>query len=263
MRAPCSPALLSFLSPCVLPLVPPYLCFIGGVTFEQLTDDQQAEAGLKRRVLLAAFAFVLGFAVVLHSPSAQRPPWLVRPIARHYDLLGQDRRWDHHRSRPALSRPVFKIAFLAARSPLSSGTKTGGPDWRLHHRHGLRFRLDPLRRPCAGRDPIRRRQRGVRCSTAPRYCSVYALGIGLPFILAAAAIGPFMTFMQRFRRLSRPDRTGHGRPLVLTGVLFITGSMNEIGFLAPGDVSSSRAYWLIRTFDLFSNRSRISGQKGT
>ena len=59
---------------------------------------------------------------------------------------------------------------------------------------------------------------------------VYALGIGIPFLLAAAAIGPFMGLMKRFRPwLGRIEQVMGGL-LVLTGVLFITGSMNEIGF---------------------------------
>ena len=65
---------------------------------------------------------------------------------------------------------------------------------------------------------------------------VYALGIGIPFILAALAIGPFMRFMQRFRRYLGRIEQAMGGLLVLTGILFITGSMNEIGF------------WLLETF---------------
>ena len=56
--------ILSFLSPCVLPLVPPYLCFLGGVTFDQLTGEEAADRLLRRRVLYASAAFVLGFMTV-------------------------------------------------------------------------------------------------------------------------------------------------------------------------------------------------------
>jgi len=54
--------LLSFVSPCVLPLVPPYLVFIAGVSLEELTAQESGSQG--RRVMLRALAFVLGFTSV-------------------------------------------------------------------------------------------------------------------------------------------------------------------------------------------------------
>src|SRR5690554_1699302 len=60
--------LISFLSPCVLPLVPAYLCFMAGTTLEDLTDTQsrgpEAARALNRRVLASAIGFVLGFTTV-------------------------------------------------------------------------------------------------------------------------------------------------------------------------------------------------------
>src|SRR5665213_3026187 len=55
--------LVSFLSPCVLPLVPPYLCYMAGVSLDQLTG-QAAEEVARHRVMLSALAFVLGFSTV-------------------------------------------------------------------------------------------------------------------------------------------------------------------------------------------------------
>ncbi len=54
--------LLSFLSPCVLPLVPPYLCFVAGASLDDLAKERDAH--LARRTFVRALAFVLGFAVV-------------------------------------------------------------------------------------------------------------------------------------------------------------------------------------------------------
>ncbi len=56
--------LLSFMSPCVLPLVPPYLCFIGGVSLSEMTDKAGPPPGANRRVFISALAFVLGFTMV-------------------------------------------------------------------------------------------------------------------------------------------------------------------------------------------------------
>ena len=56
--------LVSFLSPCVLPLVPPYLGYLGGMTIEQMTADGGLERSAWRRVVLASLCFVLGFTTV-------------------------------------------------------------------------------------------------------------------------------------------------------------------------------------------------------
>src|SRR4029450_5873077 len=56
--------LASFLSPCVLPLVPPYLGYLGGTTIEQMTDAGGIDDGVRRRVMLASLCFVLGFTTV-------------------------------------------------------------------------------------------------------------------------------------------------------------------------------------------------------
>src|SRR5690606_11123714 len=61
--------LISFLSPCVLPLVPPYLCFLGGTTFDQLTGEKIAP-DVYRRVVISAIAFVFGFTTVFISLGA-------------------------------------------------------------------------------------------------------------------------------------------------------------------------------------------------
>ena len=65
--------LLSFLSPCVLPLVPPYLCFLGGTTFDQLTGEDETPSHVYATVVLSSFAFVLGF-TRCSLFSAPRPP---------------------------------------------------------------------------------------------------------------------------------------------------------------------------------------------
>jgi cytochrome c-type biogenesis protein len=65
---------------------------------------------------------------------------------------------------------------------------------------------------------------------------VYALGIGVPFLLAALLVRPFLGLMRRFRRYLHRVEQVMGLLLVITGVLFFTGSVNEIGF------------WLLETF---------------
>ena len=56
--------LLSFVTPCVLPIVPPYLCYLTGLSFSQLAGEDAVPPGTGRRILASAAAFVLGFATV-------------------------------------------------------------------------------------------------------------------------------------------------------------------------------------------------------
>jgi cytochrome c-type biogenesis protein len=224
---------LSFLSPCVLPLVPPYLCFIGGVTFEQLTESEAADAAVKRRVMLAALAFVLGFAVVFTAFGATASV-VGQAIARHADLLAK------------IAGGIiillglhflglFKIGFLQREARFHPEQKPAGLIGAFVI--GMAFAFGWT--PCVG--PALAAILFVAGSAEQIFYGaslllVYALGIGIPFILAAALIGPFIGFMQRFRcYLGRVEQVMGGL-LVLTGVLFITGSMNEIGF------------WLLETF---------------
>ena len=61
--------LVSFLSPCVLPLVPPYLIYLTGATIEHVNNDEGTQAS-KRAVMISAVMFVLGFTTVFVAPSA-------------------------------------------------------------------------------------------------------------------------------------------------------------------------------------------------
>ncbi len=80
--------LLSFLSPCVLPLVPPYLCYLGGMTVEQLAEAQTARTASSRRVIWAALAFVLGFSTVFISLGATAT-FVGQFVAEYMDVLAK------------------------------------------------------------------------------------------------------------------------------------------------------------------------------
>ena len=64
--------LASFLSPCVLPLVPPYLGYLGGATLEQMTAEGGVERRVYRRIVLASIFFVLGFTTVFVGLGRER-----------------------------------------------------------------------------------------------------------------------------------------------------------------------------------------------
>ena len=77
--------LLSFASPCVLPLVPPYLAYIGGVSIEQLREQGAAKARVQ--VLLAALCFVAGFSTVFVALGATAS-WIGQAVSSHLGILG-------------------------------------------------------------------------------------------------------------------------------------------------------------------------------
>ncbi|MGE0630304.1 MAG: cytochrome c biogenesis CcdA family protein, partial [Hyphomicrobiaceae bacterium] len=65
--------------------------------------------------------------------------------------------------------------------------------------------------------------------TGVKLLFAYSLGLGIPFVLAAVAIRPFMGFMHRFRRHLGTVEKVMGALLIITGLLFLTGSMNIVG----------------------------------
>ncbi len=224
--------LVSFLSPCVLPLVPPYLCYMAGVSLGQLTaTDGQAVA--RRRVVLSAASFVLGFTTifVLLGAAASAIGQLVRSHLDILSLVGG-----------AIIilmglhfLGVFRFAFLDREARFNVRNQPAGP--LGSYVMGLAFAFGWT--PCIG--PVLAAILAVAGTeeTVIRGASllaVYSLGLGIPFLIAALFVGPFIRFMARFRAYLGTVEKAMGGLLVLTGVLFITGRMSDM------------AYWLLATF---------------
>jgi len=107
---------LSFLSPCVLPLVPPYLCYMAGISVEQFRGEgeRNAGAGARRAVMFAAIAFTLGFATVFVALGAGASDHR-RAVAPAHRPVGKDRRPDHHRHGAELPRGFSASASCRAK----------------------------------------------------------------------------------------------------------------------------------------------------
>ena len=217
--------LLSFLSPCVLPLVPPYLCFLGGTTFDQLTGEDETPNHVYKTVVLSSVAFVLGFTTVFvilgatatvagqlvaeNLPLLAKIAGVVIIIAGlhflgviHIPILHREARY-HADTRPAglLGAYLIGLAFAFGWTPCI------GPV------------LGSILAVAAGEDSV---------SQGVSLLFVYSLGLGIPFILAAVAIKPFMRAMQRYRGHLAVMEKVLGAFLVLTGILFLTNSMTLI-----------------------------------
>ncbi|MEI2386008.1 cytochrome c biogenesis protein CcdA [Breoghania sp. JC706] len=228
--------LLSFVSPCVLPLVPPYLAFLAGVSLDQLTGEGQtgeARAADGRRVMMTAFAFVLGFSTVFVLLGASAS-FLGQFVAANIRILGYVGgvliiiMGLHFLG-------VFRIALLYREARVHVERKPAGPLGA--YVIGLAFAFGWT--PCVG--PILAAILFVAGAedTVARgalLLSAYALGIGVPFMIAAAFAGPFMRFMAGFRRHLGMVEKVMGLFLVITGVAFLTGQMATFSF------------WLLETF---------------
>jgi len=231
--------LLSFLSPCVLPLVPPYLCFLAGTTLDELSEARSADPALARRVTLASILFVAGFTTVFvvlgASASAIRPYLTARftlfgvgfgmaeiagviiiLFGLHFlglfriRLLHREARY-HHETRPAgiLGGYLIGVAFAFGWTPCI------GPV------------LATIIAVASVKETV---------GEGMALLGVYSAGLGIPFILAALAIGPFIAFLARFRRHLGKVEKAMGGLLVLTGAFFILGWFEE------------GAYFLLETF---------------
>lgn len=220
---------LSFLSPCVLPLVPPYLCYMAGVSVE----DFRKPDGTRLPLLTASLAFVLGFATVFTALGAG--------ASTIGALL---RAWQQELAIAAgLVIILMGLNFLGVvRVPLLSREvrfQAGGQPASLTAAYimGLAFAfgwtpcigpvLGPILTLAGGRETM---------GEGALMLAVYSAGLGIPFLVAALFSGAFMRFLQRFRvHLGRVEKAIGGM-LVLAGVLFLTGGMQ------------SMAYWLLETF---------------
>ena len=226
---------LSFASPCVLPLVPPYLAFIAGASLDEMTGAGWEAA--RRRIFLASLAFVAGFSSVFVAMGATASVFgsIVRS---HLDVLA-----------PAagVAIIVMGLHFLGLfRIPLLY-REARFHDFRVKAGLGGAFLLGLAFAfgwtPCIG--PVLATVLGVAASRetvgqGAFLLAVYAAGLGVPFLVAAAFSQPFMTLMRRFRAQMGLIEKITGGLLVLTGIAFLTGGIERVSF------------WLIETFPILS-----------
>lgn len=224
---------LSFLSPCVLPLVPPYLTYMSGASFEQLRDEAGSTGALQRRVALTSLFFILGFSVVFVALGATATAFgqafrqllpILTPlaglliIAMGLHFLG-----------------VYRISLLDRQIRHQGPGVASGPlgGFLL----GLAFAIGWT--PCIG--PVLAAVLSVAAGRETAWegaslLGLYSLGLGVPFFLAGIAVGPFLTFFNSFKRHLHTVERIMGGLLVLTGVLFLTGNFTRI------------SYWFLETF---------------
>lgn len=230
--------LLSFASPCVLPLIPAYLCFLGGASLEELTAEGGVDIAVQRRVFISSFAFVLGFATVFISLGATATTLSVL-VAQNINVLAKIAGvviviFGLHYA------GAFRIGFLNFEGRFHIQNKPSGLIGS--YIIGLAFAFGWT--PCVG--PILATILMVAGSKPDVWygtslLAVYAAGIGLPFLLAAFAVKPFMGFLGRFKKHMHTVEISIGVLLIVTGIAIFTGSLADA------------SQWLLDTFPAFSN----------
>jgi cytochrome c-type biogenesis protein len=223
--------LISFLSPCVLPLVPPYLVYLSGLSLERFADAEP-EPRVRRETVAGAALFVLGFSTVFVAlgASASAIGYLIRIYADVFAkvagiaiiIMGL-----HFLG-------LFRIGFLMREKRVEVAKPAGL--WGAYVM-GLAFAFGWT--PCIG--PILAAILAVAASEATvakgaGLLAVYSLGLGIPFLLAAFAVEPFAAFLARFRKHLGLVEKVMGALLVVTGIAFLTGFISQA------------AYWLLETF---------------
>ena len=220
---------ISFLSPCVLPIVPPYLAYMSGVSLNEMSG----EAAARRRAVIAALFFVMGLSTVFlilgFTASAFGAFFLQNQImfARVSGIviivfglhfLG-----------------VFRIPFLDREARMDAGDK-GGSSFGAYVL-GLAFAFGWT--PCIGP------QLGAILSLAASEASVsrgtlllgvYAAGLGIPFLLAAMFITRAVGFMNRLKRHMQTIERVMGVLLLAVGVAMLTGAFTTF------------SWWLLERF---------------
>jgi cytochrome c-type biogenesis protein len=223
--------LLSFLSPCVLPLVPPYLVYLAGTSLERFADAE-AEPRVRRETVFAALLFVGGFSTVFiaFGASASAIGALVRAYSSELAILAGIAIIAMGLHFLGLTR----VAFLMREKRLEMAKPVGL--WGAYAM-GLAFAFGWT--PCIG--PILATILAVAASKetvakGAGLLAVYSAGLGIPFLIAAFAIEPFAAFLAKFKRHLAAVEKAMGALLVLTGIAFLTGWVNEA------------SYWLLEWF---------------
>lgn len=217
--------LLSFFSPCVLPLIPSYFCFITGLSLEELTAAPKA--AIRRKIMISTLAFVLGFSLVFIILGASAS-YLGALLAGHKSV----------------------IRILGGGLIILFGLHLAGIlripalqyDKRLHIKNkplhlmgtflvGMAFGAGWT--PCIG--PILGSllvlaQDKETVSQAVRLLLIYSMGLALPFILLSAGINYLLVFTRKAVKVLRYANPVAGILLVLTGLLLVTDKLRLLSF---------------------------------
>ncbi|GIT92989.1 cytochrome C biogenesis protein CcdA [Jannaschia pagri] len=218
--------LLSFLSPCILPMVPFYLSYLAGGSLMALEEGNLPQ-GMRRRAILSAVAFALGVATIFVGLGATATAF-GQIVRDWFDVL----RWVAVGIILLMGLHflgVLKIGLLYRSFGQGAGDGEAKGGIVAGYLIGLAFAFGWT--PCVG--PVLAAilfMAGAQDSVGQGMTLLlaYAFGMTAPFVVAAAFVGPFLRWMRGFRRhLPKIEKT-MGASLVVFALLIATNSMNAI-----------------------------------
>ncbi len=205
--------ILSFLSPCVLPLVPGYVSLISGTGIETLQD---ADSSLMRRVMLNSFMFIVGFSIVFISLGAVATG-LGQAMHQYHDLFAKI---------AGVVLVIFglhligvlKIKALYADKRLHSVKGSASPIGSFAVGFAFAFGWTPCIGPIlAGILVLAGSQDTV--GKGILLLAVYSMGLAVPFLLTSIGVNRFLAFYSRFRRHLHTVEVISGVLLIVFGLL--------------------------------------------
>jgi cytochrome c-type biogenesis protein len=220
--------LLSFASPCCLPLVPAYLSYITGVSIEQLTGAQVTIQ--RKQILISALAFVVGLAIIFTMLGATASAigsflldyqeWVARIAGVLIIIFGLQ------------MLGVFRIAFFEQSKRLDfTKRRAPGPLGAMLMGAAFGVGWTPCVGPFLGAILTMAAQTGT-VGAGMLLLFAYALGLGLPFVGTALVIGQLMPVLTRIKRHMATLNYAGGALLILMGFLVMTNQLALItGYL--------------------------------
>ena len=220
---------LSFISPCVLPLIPGYISFISGMTLEEMQGT--TSTGSRPQVLIASLAFVLGFTIIFVALGAGASA--IGRFMHAYSNLLEKVAGTILIVLGLHMMGVFRIAFLDNDKRIHTQKKPAGPFGALLVGMAFAFAWSPCIGPILG---------GILTMAASResvaegmqMLAVYSLGLGVPFIMTSLAITRFFAAAARIRKHYHAIELISGGLMIGVGILIFFDQFTLIAkYLTP------------------------------
>ncbi len=216
--------IVSFISPCVLPLIPMYISFISGLSLDEMRSDNDRKRILKK-VFISSILFVAGFSIIFIGLGASST-FLGKFLLSRISLLSKIAGviiiiLGLHVA------GVFKIAFLNYEKKFHFKSKPVGLLGPLLAGLAFGFGWTPCVGPVLGTILLYSSSKDT-VSQGISLLSMYSLGLGIPFIITGISINAFLSFLQRIKKYYRYIEIFIGTCLVIMGILILLNAFSII-----------------------------------
>jgi cytochrome c-type biogenesis protein len=217
---------LSFVSPCVLPLIPGYISFISGASMDEMRGGTvTAPTTSRTQIFVTSLAFVIGFSLVFVALGASatavgkfmfaRLPLLSKIAGVILIIFGLH------------TMGVFRLALLDTEKRVQTQRKPAGPFGAMLVGIAFAFGWTPCIGPILG---------GILAIAGSKdsvwegvtLLAVYSLGLGIPFLITSLAINQFFAAAKKIRKYYHAIELTSGALLVVIGLLIVTGQLTII-----------------------------------